>query len=47
MSESIIQAHCEDAFDFIVRHKATMPRTALHYATEKMPSDMRAEAMKK
>lgn len=34
-------------FDYVMKHKAIMPRTALRYAIEKMPADMRAEAMKK
>lgn len=34
-------------FDFVIHHKATMPRTALRYAIEKMPAEMRKEAMKK
>ncbi len=34
-------------FEFVMEHKATMPRTALRYAIEKMPSEMRKEAMRK
>jgi len=34
-------------FDYVIRNKSTMPRTALRYAIEKMPPDMRAEAMRK
>jgi 3-methyladenine DNA glycosylase AlkD len=30
-----------------VKHKAVMPRTALRYAIEKMPQEMREKAMKK
>jgi 3-methyladenine DNA glycosylase AlkD len=37
----------EEVLDFVVARKATMPRTALRYAIEKMPADMKAEAMKK
>lgn len=37
--------HQAEVFDFVVRRKANMPRTALRYAIEKMPSDMRREAM--
>ncbi len=42
-----INPHQEEVFDFVVRHKATMPRTSLRYAIEKMPQGMKAEAMKK
>lgn len=41
------EAHCRKVYDFVVARKATMPRTAYRYALEKMPKDMRAEAMKK
>ena len=34
-------------FDYVVRQKAVMPRTALRYAIEKMPEDMRRSAMKR
>ncbi len=34
-------------FDFVLRRKDHMPRTALRYAIEKYPKEMRKEAMKK
>ncbi len=34
-------------FEFVMQRKSTMPRTALRYAIEKMPPEMRKEAMKK
>jgi 3-methyladenine DNA glycosylase AlkD len=37
----------KEVFDYVVRHKAVMPRTALRYAIEKMPADMRTAAMSK
>jgi 3-methyladenine DNA glycosylase AlkD len=37
----------KEVFDFVMRHKAVMPRTALRYAIEKMPVDLRSRAMEK
>lgn len=34
-------------FDFVMTHKQVMPRTALRYAIEKMPANLKAEAMRK
>jgi len=34
-------------FQFVMAHKATMPRTALRYAIEKMPQSLKKEAMAK
>ena len=39
------QAHQQEVFDFVMARKATMPRTSLRYAIEKMPPDLRAAAM--
>ena len=39
--------HQRQVFDFILKHKKTMPRTALRYAIEKMPEKLRKEAMRK
>lgn len=36
-----------EVFDFVMARRATMPRTALRYAIELMPKEMRAEAMKR
>jgi 3-methyladenine DNA glycosylase AlkD len=34
-------------FQFVMKHKAIMPRTALRYAIEKMPKNFKERAMKK
>jgi 3-methyladenine DNA glycosylase AlkD len=35
----------KDVFDYVMRNKARMPRTALRYAIELMPEDLRSKAM--
>jgi len=37
----------KEVFEYVMKHKRQMPRTALRYAIEKLPSDMRQEAMRK
>jgi len=39
--------HQKEVFDFVMRNRKSMPRTALRYAIELMPEDLKAEAMKK
>jgi 3-methyladenine DNA glycosylase AlkD len=39
--------HQTEVFNYIMRNKKLMPRTALRYAIELMPKDLKAEAMKK
>nr|WP_320162216.1 DNA alkylation repair protein [uncultured Methanoregula sp.] len=39
--------HTEEVFAFVMKNKKEMPRTALRYAIELMPKDLKAEAMKK
>lgn len=41
------QTHQRQVFDYVMRHKAEMPRTALRYAIEKMPQELRARAMER
>jgi 3-methyladenine DNA glycosylase AlkD len=37
----------KEVFDYVVKHKALMPRTALRYAIEKMPKELKVIAMAK
>ena len=37
----------KEVFDFVMQHKNKMARTALRYAIEKMPSDMKRRAMQR
>ena len=37
--------HQAEVFDYVMKWKAKMPRTALRYAIEKMPEEMKKEAM--
>lgn len=37
----------EEVFNYVMKNKHEMPRTALRYAIEKLPAQLRGEAMKK
>ena len=39
--------HQKEVFDYVVKNRKVMPRTALRYAIELMPRELKAEAMKK
>jgi 3-methyladenine DNA glycosylase AlkD len=39
--------HQNDVFQYVVKNKKIMPRTALRYAIELMPKELKAEAMKR
>jgi 3-methyladenine DNA glycosylase AlkD len=39
--------HTSEVFSYVMMNKRVMPRTALRYAIELMPEDLRSEAMKK
>jgi 3-methyladenine DNA glycosylase AlkD len=47
MLKAASQAHQSEVFDYVFSKKATMPRTSLRYAIEKMPADLRLKAMEK
>jgi len=47
MLKAASQAHENEIFEYVMSHKAVMPRTALRYAIEKMPSELKTNAMKK
>jgi 3-methyladenine DNA glycosylase AlkD len=39
--------HQKEVFDYVIRNRKVMPRTALRYAIELMPKEFKHEAMKK
>jgi 3-methyladenine DNA glycosylase AlkD len=39
--------HQKEVFKYVMQRKAQMPRTALRYAIEKMPKELKVQAMKK
>ncbi|NYT02483.1 MAG: DNA alkylation repair protein [Methanosarcinales archaeon] len=45
MLKEASRAHQAEVFEYVMRNKKDMPRTALRYAIEKMPADMRKKAM--
>lgn len=47
MLKEASKAHQKEVFDYVVKNKKDMPRTALRYAIEKMPQDQRKKAMEK
>jgi 3-methyladenine DNA glycosylase AlkD len=47
MLKEASRLHQKEVFDYIVKNKAAMPRTALRYAIEKMPEELRKRAMEK
>jgi 3-methyladenine DNA glycosylase AlkD len=47
MLKAASQAHLSEVYEYVVANKKTMPRTALRYAIEKMPKDMKSKAMEK
>lgn len=47
MLKAASEAHRKEIFDYVISKKAIMPRTALRYAIEKMPKDLKMKAMDK
>lgn len=47
MLKSASQAHQQEVFNFVMSHRNEMPRTALRYAIEKMPAELKVQAMKR
>lgn len=47
MLKAASEANQQRVFEYVMSQKSAMPRTALRYAIEKMPADLKAEAMKK
>lgn len=47
MLKATSQSNQELVFNFVMSNKAKMPRTALRYAIEKMPQELKAKAMAK
>lgn len=47
MLKAASEAQEKEIFNYVMRNKMKMPRTALRYAIEKMPQELKKEAMKK
>jgi 3-methyladenine DNA glycosylase AlkD len=47
MLKEASELHQKEVFEYIMEKKKELPRTALRYAIEKMPENLRAAAMKK
>lgn len=47
MLKAASESHQHEVFDYVMSKKDVMPRTAFRYAIEKMPADLKMEAMKK
>ncbi len=47
MLKAASEAYQHKVFEFVMQNKAKMPRTALRYAIEKMPAELKQQAMAK
>ena len=47
MLKEAYKQHQDAVYQYVLKHRRDMPRTALRYAIEKMPPEMKKEAMKR
>jgi 3-methyladenine DNA glycosylase AlkD len=47
MLKAASQSHQNEVFSYVIKNKVKMPRTALRYAIEKMPVNLKRKAMEK
>lgn len=47
MLKAASKTHQKEVFDYVLKNKQTMPRTALRYAIEKMPKELKIKAITK
>lgn len=47
MLKEASKLHQDEVYQYVLRHRRDMPRTALRYAIEKMPPELKSEAMKR
>lgn len=47
MLKAASEANQREIFEYVLKNKSIMPRTALRYAIEKMPKDLKSKAMEK
>ena len=47
MLKEASKKHQQEIFEYVVAKKDIMPRTALRYAIEKMPNELKVKAMEK
>jgi 3-methyladenine DNA glycosylase AlkD len=47
MLKAASEANQREIFEYVIKNKSIMPRTALRYAIEKMPKDLKSKAMER
>jgi 3-methyladenine DNA glycosylase AlkD len=47
MLKEASKLHQDEVYQYVLKHRHDMPRTALRYAIEKMPPELKSEAMKR